>query len=413
MRIRLRDAEQALRAAFRTTVFLLKVMPMFPSRAIDWLTPEPVVERVRYPTPDGGAEGDLYRPSRQGTYPSMVVCLGVVPFEEDHPQVPRLGAALARAGFAALLYWSPAMRDVRLDPGDAERIALAYRWLIEQPGVDPERSGLLGTCVGGSFALLAAADPRIRERVGFVIAWAPFASMCGLATDIASATTRRGNGREPWVVDQLTRRVFVRSLTAGLSAEEAILLRDLCAERRPQAAPGGLSSDARRIFPLLTELDDETTASTVEQLPAGLQAQFGRMSPLGRLGEVCAPVIVLAHDVGDQVIPVGESRRIAAALAGRPGVRYTEFQMFQHLDPTKVRLPAVQLARELGKFYRSVYPVFHLAVVARSVSRGPAASPGRAPGEGGCAPRWPRRPRARWLRRRRTLPGGGGPAGAR
>jgi hypothetical protein len=62
------------------------------------------------------------------------------------------------------------------------------------------------------------------------------------------------------------------------------------------------------------------------------------------------------------VIPIGESRRLRAAFAERPGVRYTEFTMFKHLDPTTVRLPLLALARELAKFYRSVYPVFRQAV---------------------------------------------------
>jgi dienelactone hydrolase len=100
-----------------------------------------VIERVRYPTRHGQAEGDLYRPSAGGPHPGIVVCLGVVPFGVDHPQVPCLGAALARSGFAALLYWSPAMRDLRLDPEDSENIALAYHRLLEQPYVDPARSG--------------------------------------------------------------------------------------------------------------------------------------------------------------------------------------------------------------------------------------------------------------------------------
>src|SRR6266568_1196839 len=152
---------RSIRAAAKTAIFFLKVFPMLPSRPLDWVTKPPVIERVRYPTRLGQAEGDLYRPSAGGPHPGIVVCLGVVPFGVDHPQVPRLGAALARAGFAALLYWSPAMRDFRLDPEDVENIALVYQWLVGQPSIDPARSGLLGTCVGGSFALMAAASPRI------------------------------------------------------------------------------------------------------------------------------------------------------------------------------------------------------------------------------------------------------------
>jgi hypothetical protein len=67
--------------------------------------------------------------------------------------------------------------------------------------------------------------------------------------------------------------------------------------------------------------------------------------------------MVLLHDRGDQVIPVGESRSLCSALAGRSGVHYTEMQ-FQHLDPVKAKLPLIRLIRELGKFFRAVYPLF-------------------------------------------------------
>ncbi|HEY6288299.1 MAG TPA: hypothetical protein VIW48_02535, partial [Nitrospiraceae bacterium] len=170
-------ATRPIRTVAKATIFFLKVFPMLPSRPVDWVTKPPEIEKVRYPTRTGQAEGDLYRPRACGPHPGIVVCLGVVPFGVDHPQVPRLGNALARAGIAALLYWSPAMRDFRLDPEDVENIALAYHWFIEQPSVDPARSGLIGTCVGGAFALMAAASPLIRDRVGFIAAYAPYSSM--------------------------------------------------------------------------------------------------------------------------------------------------------------------------------------------------------------------------------------------
>src|SRR5215211_6281879 len=111
-----------LRAAANTAVCLFKVFPMLPSRPLNWVTPRPVLERVSYPALDGNRDGDLYRPSTRGPHPGVVVYLGVVPFGVDHPQVPRLGEALARAGFAALLYWSPAMREFRLEPDDIDNI---------------------------------------------------------------------------------------------------------------------------------------------------------------------------------------------------------------------------------------------------------------------------------------------------
>jgi dienelactone hydrolase len=254
------------------------------------------------------------------------------------------------------------MRDRRLDPDDIAGIARAYRWLIEQPFVDPARSGLLGTCVGGSFALMAAADPHIRDRVSFVVAWAPYASMRSLGRDIASATRSSGDGRAPWDVDPLTRDVFVRTLTAGLAPDDAHRLRHAFAAGNGQLDADSLSPDGRAVAPLLTVLDARAAEAAVDRLPAALRERLDAMSPLGYLPDIRAPLTLLAHDRDDQVIPIGESRRLRAALGGRAGVRSTEFTMFKHLDPTKVRLPRWQLVRELARFYLAVYPIFRQTI---------------------------------------------------
>jgi dienelactone hydrolase len=405
MNVALAEHLAALRAGARTAVCLLKVFPMLPSRPLNWVTPRPVVERVRYPTSHGEAEGELYRPSGAGPHPGMVVCLGVVPFGVNHPQVPRLGEALARSGFAALLYWSPAMRDFRLDPADIEDIASAYQALLARPDIDPARSGLLGTCVGGAFALMAAASPRIRDHVAFVLAYAAYASMWTLAQDIASASYSRSASpvgapadsrtgsptgpqasapasphagspadaariqRTPWAVDPLTRKVYVHSLTAQLVPDEARRLRQTFTDRHsPPESPGGLeelagslSAAGKAVLPLLTALDPDDAQAALQRLPAAVQERLSALSPATYLPALRAPLIVLLHDRDDPVIPVGESRRLRDALAGRRGVRYTEFTVFRHLDPTKGSPAPLALARELLRFARAIYPVFRRA----------------------------------------------------
>jgi dienelactone hydrolase len=349
------------RAAAKTAVCLFKVFPMLPSRPLDRVTPRPVVERLRYRTSHGEAEGDLYRPSSAGPHPGVAVCLGVVPFGVDHPQVPRLGEALARSGFAALLYWSPAMRDFRLDPADIEDIASAYETLLARPDIDPARSGLLGTCVGGAFALMAATSPHIRDRVTFVSAYAPYASMWTLARDIVSASRTVNGQRESWAVDPLTRKVYVHSVTALLEPGEAQRLRDACAERHVQPDVPGLSEAGRAVLPLLGALDPHEAEGALQHLPTALQQRLTAMSPMTYLRDLRAPLIVLLHDRDDPVIPVGESRRLRDALALRGGVRYTEFTVFKHLDPTKGHPSPMALARELVRFARAMYPLFEQA----------------------------------------------------
>jgi hypothetical protein len=346
-----------VRAAARAAIFFLKVFPMLPSRPIDWVTKEPVVQRVKYPTCSGEAKGDLYRPPDEGPHPGILVCLGVVPFEVDHPQVPVLGKALARAGYAALLYWSPAMRDFRLDLEDLENIPLAYHWLIEQPYIDPARSGLLGTCVGGSFALMASAHPLIRNQVSFLSAYAPFSSMSTFARDIASSSISDEDERKPWQVDPLTRKVFIHSVTAILETGEANRLRRAFIDEDGIVDSCSLSPDGQAVYSLLSARDAGSAERALQHLPASMQENLAAMSPINYLSDIHAPLFVLLHDRGDQVIPVGESRRLVSTLAGKPGVQYTEMQ-FQHLDPVKGKLPLFRLVHELGKFFRAVYPLF-------------------------------------------------------
>jgi dienelactone hydrolase len=323
------------------------------------------VQRLAYPTSHGAVEGDLYRPPGRGPFPGLVVCLGVVPFGVDHPQIPRLGEALARSGFAALLYWSPHMRDFRLDPADIEDIALAYEALLAQPLIDPARSGLLGTCVGGAFALMAASSARIRERVAFVLAYAAYASVESLMRDVASASRGPVGSREAWAADPLTRKVFLHSLTAQLAPPEAQRLRDAYATRHPTVEVAALSHEGHVIEPLLTALDQTAATRALERLPATVRARLRELSPAAHVDRLLAPLVILLHDREDPVIPVGVSRRLRSLLAQQAGLRYTEFTVFRHLDPTKGQPRPLPLALELVRFARAVYPVFRRIVAPR------------------------------------------------
>lgn len=319
-----------------------------------------MIEDVGYETQSGEVRAELYRPPGRGPHPAVVLCLGVVPFGVDHPQIPRLKAALARFGFVALIHWSDAMRDRRLVPEDRDNIAAAYDYLVRRPDVDPARSGLYGTCVGGSFALLAAAHPSIRDRVAFVGAFAPYSSMWTLARDIASRTRSSDGPIEPWAVDPLTRDVFVRSVTDTLVPREADRLRDAFTNGNA-ADPACLSADGRAVHALLTAPDRDAAEVALQRLPHAMRDRLDAMSPVHHLDDIKAALILVGHDHDDLVIPVGESRRLASALSSRAGAAYTEYAMFQHADPTKRKLSPLRLAVELRRFYLSLYPMFRQA----------------------------------------------------
>jgi hypothetical protein len=182
--------------------------------------------------------------------------------------------------------------------------------------------------------------------------------MWTLARDIASATRLVGAAREPWPVDRLTRKVYVRSMTDLLAPAEAALLRDALAEPDGKLDPGALSADGRAVYPLLTGLDADEAEAALRRLPRAMQGRLDAMSALNYLADVHAPLLVFLHDRGDVVIPVGESRRLQAPLAGRAGVRFTELG-FAHLS--RLSLSPFRLLRELARFYRAVHPLFRQA----------------------------------------------------
>jgi hypothetical protein len=220
--------------------------------------------------------------------------------------------------------------------------------------------------VGGAFALMAAADPLIRDRVDFVCAYAPYASMWTLARDIASATRQRDSVREPWLVDPLTRKVYLHSVTALLQRDEAAQLRAAFAEPHERLVGPMLSEDGQAVLPLLTALAPDEAEAALHRLPAALEERLTAMSPLHYIGNVHAPLIVLLHDRDDALIPVSESRSLRDAMAGRSGLRYTEFTVFRHMDPGQGKVSAVALTRELVRLGCAIYALFRLALTPAS-----------------------------------------------
>jgi hypothetical protein len=203
---------------------------------------------------------------------------------------------------------------------------------------------------------MAAANSRIRQRVSFVTAYAPFSSTWTFLQDIASSSTIRTDIRESWQVDQLTRKVFVRTLTAELEPDEANLLREASINSERQPDREDLSDYGRLIHALLNQPNPEEAKRILDQLPDTLQDKLSSMSPINYLNDILAPLIIMVHDRGDAVIPVGESRRLRSMFSARSGVHYTELQ-FQHLNPAK--LPVYRLIRELVKFFSAISPLFH------------------------------------------------------
>ena len=163
-------ATRPMRAAAKATIFFLKVFPMLPSRPVDWVTKPPMVEKVRYPTRSGQAEGDLYRPAGARSVPRHRGVPGGRSIRRRSS--PGAGAGestgAGRVRGAAVLVACDAGFPARSRGRREYRFGLPLADL-SSPRLTLASSGLIGTCVGGAFALMAAAHPLIRERVAFIL----------------------------------------------------------------------------------------------------------------------------------------------------------------------------------------------------------------------------------------------------
>ena len=331
--------------AIHTAAFAAQVLPS-PAKPQPWLAKEPEHIPASFVRDDGttGA-GDIYVIPDGKRRAGVVIFLGANAAGADDPDVVNLGQALARAGFAVMYYWSPTMGEqAQVDADEIPNVVAAFRHLRRQEYVDDDRVGLAGFSVGASFALVAAADPRIADDIAFVNAFGGYYDTEDLLVQIAAGRAIAAGGDTPWEVDRLTRRVFDNMLTpeSDTPAAQALL-----------QGPDSIAT-ARRLY---------------TELPENFRADTDSISPSRHI-DLWSPntVMRVMHDQGDPLIPVGESRRLVQALRQhRPEVPvyYTETDIFRHVRPD-AETDLASMLRGAFQLYRHMY---HIVAVAQSPSR--------------------------------------------
>src|SRR5258708_21912090 len=84
------------------------------------------------------------------------------------PQLTNLAQSFAREGLVVVAVGTPALFQYKVSSRHGEAVLQAFELLEHWPGVDPHHIGILPFSVGDLLACVAAADPRIRDRVAFL-----------------------------------------------------------------------------------------------------------------------------------------------------------------------------------------------------------------------------------------------------
>lgn len=311
-------------------------LPIAPQR---WGTPPPLVETEAIESPSGGASLHLYRPP-VGRHPALLISLGVDPAPPDDPRVTRLLDGIARAGLVAVLVQSNALDADLIAPEAPDLLVRAFQRISARPYVRDGRAGFLGFSVGGALVSVAAADPRIRDQVAVVEAFGGYFELEDVIAAVTTGELHDGDRQLPWTPDPLPRSVITTNLVAGVTdaTQRESLKRALAGDTQARAA---LAAPAEAVFDLLSNTDPGRAASLFARLPQRQRAQLSAVSPGSVIDGLRAPVFLM-HDRGDPLVPFVESRRYRDALQARGRTPYfSEFDIFQHVDPTRGGSPRI------------------------------------------------------------------------
>jgi pimeloyl-ACP methyl ester carboxylesterase len=266
------------RTALLAGAFVVEFLTQGRPAVLSALTDPP----IHRPGAFGEAGADLYVHAGFDAGRPLVLAHGFAPKGKDDPRVRDAAALLARAGFDVAVPTIPGLTRGRLGPEDVEPVidALAAR---------RGRTVLVGVSVGAGPALLAAADPRVRDRVSVVLSLGGYAS----ALEV------------------------VRFWLTGTYAYEGIRGR---VDHDPELVRTFLRANADRLDPTsraALEADPREAAGRLLEAPSpDLQRYLDTLSPI-RVAPSIEARLILVHGRADRAVPYTESLRLAAARPAR------------------------------------------------------------------------------------------------
>jgi pimeloyl-ACP methyl ester carboxylesterase len=298
---------------------------------------------------DGARPACLVLAGRAPDAPVVVAVAGLTREGVADARVARLVVALHDAGFSVVAPDLPGLRA----PGDDDRLVdpVVRTWaaaLEGRLGLPPTPSvALFGVSLGGGLVVRAAArrapgDPPAGSVSAMLLvgppddattlakAWfaEPLAAAGAGATETArseaGAFARHGIARAalPSVVPAAEHQVSKRWIDAVGDGDAGA------------AAAPPVESEAARAWVAATRAEHRATPAQVDLLVSGAGAFLAAVSPASAdaasLARLAAPTYVV-HGVADPLVPVAESRRLAARLVGaRVGV--LESRVVAHVE---------------------------------------------------------------------------------
>ena len=368
----------------RTASALASVVPGNPPTLLT-LRPPPRVTTLAYTTRDGyELLADLYEPPDAANSPAIVLVNGVVPEGRTYEPLVGFADGLARTGFVVLVPDALDYANYRVFPEDIAALVRGFQVLQSRPAVDPDRVGFIGFSMGGSLAMVAAADPEIADRVALVATIGAYYALDAMLRAVTTSTVRVDDAFQPYRPDTYVWLVTRNTLLSAIpDADDRDALFRLFALRTPDPDPETLQSldlaqlgaPARGVYDLFTNRDPAAVTGLMDRVRGAMPDVLESISPDAHIERLQAPAALL-HDRGDLYVPAQESLRIFERLGGEPRAQLAVLDVIQH---AQLSAPDLSPPVLLGSFLPGMWTLWQFtydALRQLSVASGqsPAAS---------------------------------------
>lgn len=284
-------------------------------------TPPMMRAPVTYEVEDRAYRGDVYRPLEE-PLAGLILLHGAAPTGKDDPRLVDFAATFARARFVVLVPDLVRLRKLQLRTGATQEIVDTVLHMVSSPSLAPNGNvGIVTLSVAGGPAVMAALQPEIRERLGFILA---IGAYYDLLTTLTYSTTgyfrddtqwyhREPNDYGKWVLvlsnvealaDRSDRQILATMARRKLANQEAEL--DGLAAR--------LSPEGRTLYQFIGNTDPAQARRLFAHLPANIKSEIEALSPSKKDLSAMLAQVILVHGLDDPIIPYAESIALADAL---------------------------------------------------------------------------------------------------
>ena len=324
----------------RVAAALAKVVPGSPSSVLG-LGPAPRVTTIGYMTRDGyELEADVYEPVGSDRSPAVILVNGVEPAGRKYSALVELADGLSRAGFVVLVPDALDYANYRVLPQDIGALVRGFQILQGRKTVDMDRIGFIGFSMGGSLAMLAAADPEIVDDVQMVAAVGSYFSLEAMIQAVTTKTVRTPSGNAFYEPDDyvwlITRNTLLSQVQDSDDRSELFRVFSLPSPRpNPDVIhtfdPQGLGDQAQSVYVMLTNRDPDSVKPLVSKVRELMPGVFESLSPKYHLNRITASISLL-HDRNDPYVPVQESDRTFKMVGGSARARLEILDVVQHAE---------------------------------------------------------------------------------